>query len=78
MHDVAGVRRHAQVRDFAGTLIILQKARERADYALEGHYYKLDVLADIDKAEIAIAKLDRVSGQHRRSFAHVLFKRRPS
>ena len=69
----------AEVRDFAGTLIILQKARERADYALEGDYYKLDVLADIDEAETAIAKLDRVNAQHRRGFvAHVLFKWRPS
>ena len=54
-------------------------AWHRADCALEGQNYKLDVLADIDKAEIAIAKLDRISGQYRRSFvAHVLFKRRPS
>ncbi len=32
-----------EVRDFAGTFIVLQKARERADYALDGRYYKLDV-----------------------------------
>ena len=51
----------AEIRDFAGTLIDLQKARERADYALEGQYYKLDVLAAIDRAKTAIAKLDRAS-----------------
>ena len=68
----------AEVRDFAGTFIVLQKARERADYAREGQDDKLGVLATIDVAETAIAQLDRASVQHRRSFAaHMLFKRRP-
>ncbi len=51
---------------------------QRADYARDGRYYKLDALAEIDAAETAIARLEGADVQHRRSFtAHVLFKRQP-
>ena len=66
-----------EIQGFADTFVALQKARQRADYALDGRYYKLDVLAEIDAAETAIARLEGAEDQHRRSFAaHVLFKRR--
>ena len=50
-----------------------------ADYALEGRYYKLDVLADIDQAENAIVQFERTDLPNRRDFAaHVLFRGRSS
>ena len=67
------------IRDFAETFVAFQGARQQADYALEGWYYKLDVLAAIDMAETAIAQLGKTDVRHRRDFAaHVLFRRRPS
>ena len=67
-----------EIQGFADRFVILQEARNRADYALDGRYYKLDVLALIDFAETAIALLDEADARHRRGFAaHVLFKRRP-
>ena len=67
-----------EIQGFADTFVALQQARQRADYALDGRYYKLDVLAEIDAAETAIARLEGADNQHRRNFAaHVLFKRRP-
>ena len=52
-------------------------ARNRADYALDGRYDKPGVLAQIGRAEAAIAWLEGADVQHRRRFAaHVLFKRR--
>ena len=67
-----------EVRHFAKTFLILQKARQQADYALDGQYGKLDVLAAIDRAERSIARFEQTDVQHRRAFvAHVLFKRRP-
>ena len=66
-----------EVRHFAKTFVILQKARQQADYALDSQYSKLDVLAAIDRAERAIVRFDQADVQHRRAFvAHVLFKRR--
>ena len=66
-----------EVRHFAKTFVILQKARQQADYALDGRYSKLDVLAAIDRAERSIARFEQADAQHRRAFvAHVLFKRR--
>ena len=66
-----------EVRDFAKTFVILQKARQQADYALDGRYSKLDVLAAIDRAERSIARFEQADAPHRRAFvAHVLFKRR--
>ena len=67
-----------EIQGFADTFVALQQARQRADYALDGRYYKLDVLAEIDAAETAIARLEGADNQHRRIFAaHVLFKRPP-
>ena len=66
-----------EVRHFAKTFVILQKAQQQADYALDGQYSQLDVLAAIDRAERAIVRFDQADVQHRRAFvAHVLFKRR--
>ena len=66
------------IQRFADTFVALQKARHQADYALDVRYYKLDVLAEIDSAETAIARLEGADLPHRRRFAtHVVFKRRP-
>ena len=66
------------IQDFADTFVALQKARHQADYALDGRYYKLNVLSEIDSAEMAIGRLEDADIRHRRRFAaHVLFKRRP-
>ena len=60
----------------AKTFVILQKARQQADYALDGQYSKLDVLAEIDRAEHAIVRFNQADVQHRRTFVpHALFKR---
>ena len=67
-----------EVRRFATVFAAMQKARQQADYALDGQYNKLDVLGAIDMAERAIARFEQTDAQHRRAFvAHVLFKRRP-
>ena len=66
-----------EVRHFAKTFVILQKARQQADYALDGRYGKLTVLGAIDMAERTIVRFEQADAQHRRAFvAHVLFKRR--
>ena len=66
-----------EVCNFADTFVFLQKARQQADYALDGRYDRPDVLAAIDRAERAIARFEQADVQHRRAFvAHVLFKRR--
>ena len=66
------------IQGFADRFVVLQEARHRADYALDGRYYKLEVIELIDLAETAIALLEEADARHRRSFAaHVLFKRRP-
>ena len=68
-----------EVQGFADAFVALQKARQRADYALDVRFDKPDVLATIDSAETVIAQLEQADVQHRRAFvAHVLFKRRPS
>ena len=41
-----------EIQYFAETFVILQDARHRADYALEGRYYKLDILANIDQDDL--------------------------
>ena len=67
-----------EVRGFADTFATLQKARQQADYALEGKYEKAGVRAAIDTVEDAIVAFEQVDVRHRRAFiAHVLFKRRP-
>ena len=65
------------IRRFAEAFVELQKARQQADYAHEGQYSKLRVLAMIDAVEDAIVQFEQADARHRRSFAvHVLFKRR--
>ena len=66
-----------EIQSFAKTFTKLQRVRHRADYALDGRYFKPDVLEEIDAAEMAIAWLEGTDIQRRRRFAaHVLFKRR--
>ena len=66
-----------EVQSFAKTFVALQRARHQADYALDGRYAKPAVLAEINEAEVAIARLEAIDIRHRRRFAaHVLFKRR--
>ena len=66
-----------EVCNFADMFVALQKARQQADYALDGRYDKLTVLGAIDMAERAIVRFEQTDAQHRRAFvAHVLFKRR--
>jgi len=56
----------------------LQKARQQADYALDGRYGKAAVQAAIDRVERTIAQFEQVDARYRRAFAaHVLFKVRP-
>ena len=75
-HKQAMKRFQPEIQYFAETFVILQDARHRADYVLEGRYYKLDVLADIDQAENAIIQFEQTDILHRRDFAtHVPFTR---
>ena len=48
-----------EVRKFADTFAALQKARQQADYALDGRYEKGDVCATIDIAEGTIAGFEQ-------------------
>ena len=66
-----------ELRRFADLFATLQKARQEADYALDGKYEKAGVRAAIDAVEDAIVAFERVNSRQRRSFvAHLLFKRR--
>ena len=67
-----------EVRGFADTFAMLQRARQRADYALdEGVYRKSDVLGDIASAETAISRFEQADVRHRREFAtQMLFRQR--
>ena len=68
-----------EVRGFADTFVMLQRARQRADYALDnGVYRKSDVLGDIASAETAIRQFEQADIRHRREFAtQMLFRQRP-
>ena len=68
----------SEVREFAKQLVVLQKARQQADYALDAEAYrKSDVLVYITSAEAAIAAFERANVGAKRSFAaHVLFRQR--
>ena len=70
----------AEIRRFAEAFIVLQKARQQADYALDTDaYQKSDVLWHIVSAERAISRFGQADVAARRSFAaHVLFRQRPS
>ena len=66
-----------EIRNFAETFVELQGARHEADYALEGEYFKSDVLALVDTAEDAVNEFGQADVRRQRGFAvHVLFKRR--
>ena len=69
----------AEIRDFAEVFVVLQKARQQADYALDTDAYeKSDVLRRIAAAERAISQFEQADVDARRSFAtHVLFRQRP-
>ena len=77
--NVGSVRRFpVEIQRFADRFVVLQDARHRADYALDGLYYKPEVVELIDLAETAIALLEGADPRHRRGFAaHVVFRRRP-
>ena len=65
------------IRAFAEAFVELQKARHQADYAHEGQYSKLRVLAMVDAAKDTVDQFEQADAGHQRSFAvHVLFKRR--
>ncbi len=70
----------AEIRNFAKSFVVLQKARQQADYALDVEAYRTsDVLAYIASAERAIDRFERADAAARRAFAaHVLFRRRSS
>ena len=69
----------AEVRRFADTFVMLQRERQRADYALDqGVYRKSDVLGDVASAETAISQFEQADIRHRREFAtQMLFRQRP-
>ena len=65
------------IQDFADTFVVLQEARQHADYSYELTYDRENTLATIDRAADAIDQLKEASTEHRRGLvAHLLFKRR--
>ena len=66
------------IRHFADVFVVLQVARQKADYALDaGAYRKSDALEYIGSAERAIRQLMQADVKARRGFAaHVLFRQR--
>ena len=68
----------AEIRDFAKVFVVLQKARQEADYALDmDAYRKSDVLRRIASAEQAISRFEQADVEAKRGFAaHVLFRQR--
>ena len=66
------------IREFAGLFPIMQTIRHEADYDPHAKFRRASVMSDIEKIEIAIRKLDKVSLKHRRAFAvYVIVKERP-
>ena len=67
-----------EVRDFARAFVVLQKARQQADYALDTEAYETsDVLYHIASAERAITRFEQADVNAKRGFAaHVLFPHR--
>ena len=68
----------AGIRKFAKTFVVLQEARQQADYALDRKAYEAsDVQEHIVSAQQIIARFVHVDADSRRNFiAHVLFKQR--
>ena len=69
-----------EVRDFARAFVVLQKARQQADYALDADaYQESDVLGHIASAELAINRFEQANVEAKRGFAaHMLFRQRAS
>ena len=69
-----------EVRDFAGAFVVLQKARQQADYALDADaYQESDILGHIASAELAINRFEKADVEAKRGFAaHMLFRQRAS
>ena len=67
-----------EIRDFAEAFVVLQRARQEADYALDTPaYQESDVLGYVVSAEIVIRQLEQAAVDARRGFiAHVLFRQR--
>jgi len=67
-----------EIRNFAKEFVVLQKARQQADYAQDtDDYQQSDVLAYIASAELAIGQFEKADIAARRSFAaHALFRQR--
>ena len=67
-----------EIRDFAEAFVVLQKARQEADYALDAAaYQESDVLGYVVSAEIVIRQFEQATVDARRGFiAHVLFRQR--
>ena len=66
-----------EIREFAKTFVVLQDARQQADYSYEKNYDRQDTLAVIDTAAGAITQFEGAGREHRLSFvAYLLFKRR--
>ena len=70
----------AEVRDFAEAFVAMQKARQRADYALDtDDYQESDVLVYVGAAELAIGQFEKADIEAWRGFAALaLFRQRPS
>ena len=70
----------AEIRDFAEAFVVLQKARQQADYAVDmDAHQKSDVLGYIAAAELAISRFEQADVDAKRGFAaHVLFRQRTS
>ena len=68
----------AEIRDFAKAFVVLQMARQEADYALDTPaYQQSDVLGYLVSAELAIRQFEKAAVDARRGFvAHVPFRQR--
>ncbi len=68
----------ADIREFARVFVILQEARQQADYALDGKDYEASVVQEhIVSVERTIARFEHVDADSRRNFVlHVLFRQR--
>ena len=75
---IARPRENRHGRRFAEAFVILQEARQQADYALDvAAYRKSDVLHYIASAELAISRFEQADVNAKRGFAaHVLFRQR--
>ena len=68
----------AEILDFASAFVILQEARQQADYALDTDAYgKSDVLDYIASAKFSVSRFEQADIEAKRGFvAHVIFPQR--